>query len=407
MRSLTTGKGGNLFWLVGALEQHKLAEMTLNSDSMMGEQPLLSVKAHVYHIDPKSKKSWIPATGQAVPVSFFFDSSRNLYRIISVEGTKAVINSIVTPAMSVTKTSQKFLQWSDSRANMVYGLGFAKEEDLSLFLEKFKEVKMLSVGQKGDGGLESGQQSNGPGSLMSVSQVAVMPRSASPPSSASSNSSPRPPPLMTGSVSATPTIPPTGQNQGTLNESQLRVENEKLREALAKSSANADKWKIQLKSLEDEKQKLLKALEESHANLSRWETEVSVYRTRVAELEHRKGGINGEGSVSGEEGGSGVKMELERLKGVVLALEKRNQAKDAEISNLTARLDELRTMESDNRALKLAISDMQEKLSRQVALNENLRSELRLLRTHVSRQLTDWKKMDEKLNELISSNPSS
>ncbi len=44
-------------------------------------------------------------------------------RIISVEGTKAVINSTITPNMTFTKTSQKFGQWSDVRANTVYGLG--------------------------------------------------------------------------------------------------------------------------------------------------------------------------------------------------------------------------------------------------------------------------------------------
>ncbi|OXA51090.1 Homer protein 1 [Folsomia candida] len=97
----------------------------------MGESPIFSCKAHVFHIDPVSKKSWIPASTGAVPVSFFYDSSRGLYRIISVEGTKAVINSTVTPSMSFTKTSQKFGQWSDVRANTVYGLGFLSEAELN------------------------------------------------------------------------------------------------------------------------------------------------------------------------------------------------------------------------------------------------------------------------------------
>lgn len=33
--------------------------------------------------------------------------------------------------MTFTKTSQKFGQWADSRANTVYGLGFASEQHLS------------------------------------------------------------------------------------------------------------------------------------------------------------------------------------------------------------------------------------------------------------------------------------
>ncbi|KAJ4432777.1 hypothetical protein ANN_21416 [Periplaneta americana] len=52
------------------------------------EQPIFSCKAHVFHIDPKTKRSWISASSAAVSVSFFYDSTRSLYRIISVEGTK-------------------------------------------------------------------------------------------------------------------------------------------------------------------------------------------------------------------------------------------------------------------------------------------------------------------------------
>jgi len=33
--------------------------------------------------------------------------------------------------MTFTKTSQKFGQWSDSRANAVYGLGFSSEAELN------------------------------------------------------------------------------------------------------------------------------------------------------------------------------------------------------------------------------------------------------------------------------------
>ncbi|CAH0598430.1 unnamed protein product [Chrysodeixis includens] len=114
--------------------------MTAGKETM-GEQPIFTCKAHVFHIDPKTKRSWMSASSAAVSVSFFYDSSRNLYRIISVEGTKAVINSTITANMTFTKTSQKFGQWSDVRANTVYGLGFASEPELGKFIEKFQEVK--------------------------------------------------------------------------------------------------------------------------------------------------------------------------------------------------------------------------------------------------------------------------
>lgn len=52
------------------------------------EQPIFTAKAHVFHIDQQTKRSWVPASQYAVNVSFYYDSSRNSYRIISVEDTK-------------------------------------------------------------------------------------------------------------------------------------------------------------------------------------------------------------------------------------------------------------------------------------------------------------------------------
>ncbi|XP_076131702.1 homer protein homolog 3b [Alosa pseudoharengus] len=105
------------------------------------EQPLFSAKAHVFQIDPVTKRNWIPASKHAVTVSFFYDATRSVYRIISVGGTKAIINSTITPNMSFTKTSQKFGQWADSRANTVYGLGFSTEQQLQQFADQFKEIR--------------------------------------------------------------------------------------------------------------------------------------------------------------------------------------------------------------------------------------------------------------------------
>ncbi|XP_053333858.1 homer protein homolog 1 isoform X3 [Clarias gariepinus] len=107
----------------------------------MGEQPIFSTRAHVFQIDPNTKKNWVPTSKHAVTVSYFYDSTRNVYRIISLDGSKAIINSTITPNMTFTKTSQKFGQWADSRANTVYGLGFSSEGHLSKFAEKFAEFK--------------------------------------------------------------------------------------------------------------------------------------------------------------------------------------------------------------------------------------------------------------------------
>ncbi|MEQ2178531.1 hypothetical protein GOODEAATRI_015054, partial [Goodea atripinnis] len=46
------------------------------------EQPIFSSRAHVFQIDPNTKKNWVPTSKHAVTVSYFFDSTRNVYRII-------------------------------------------------------------------------------------------------------------------------------------------------------------------------------------------------------------------------------------------------------------------------------------------------------------------------------------
>jgi len=52
------------------------------------ELPIFTTKAHIFHIDPDTKKKWLPLSTQAVSVSYYHDSARHLYRIISVDGTK-------------------------------------------------------------------------------------------------------------------------------------------------------------------------------------------------------------------------------------------------------------------------------------------------------------------------------
>uniref|UniRef100_A0A3B3Q6K9 Homer scaffold protein 2 n=1 Tax=Paramormyrops kingsleyae TaxID=1676925 RepID=A0A3B3Q6K9_9TELE len=54
----------------------------------MGKQPIFTTRAHVFQIDPTTKKNWVSASKQAVTVSYFYDSTRSSYRVISVDGSK-------------------------------------------------------------------------------------------------------------------------------------------------------------------------------------------------------------------------------------------------------------------------------------------------------------------------------
>ncbi|KAK3585296.1 hypothetical protein CHS0354_040243 [Potamilus streckersoni] len=325
------------------------------------EQPIFTVKAHVFQIDPETKKNWLPSSKQAIPVSYYHDSARGTYRIISVEGSKAIINSTITPSMTFTKTSQKFGQWSDPRANTVYGLGFNTEADLAKFIEKFKDVKELTRQQQHQAHQNSVQQVNG---------------SYDDSPSSSSQSTPQSPArnfLHTRSSSLTSmqgeqpretvnlkerrnsfnntaqnndaAAPPTSQS-----DAQLRYENDKLKLALAQSSANAKKWEVELQTLKNNNARLTAALQESTANVEEWKKQLAAYKEesskmkkKVAELEKKPGG---------SEQVTALQTEIQELRGKLESVQQDNQNKDEEIQRLEERFSEMAAKESTNTGLQ-------------------------------------------------------
>ena len=63
----------------------------------------------------------------------------NILKSVSLS-LQAIINSTILPNMTFTKTSQKFGQWSDARANTVFGLGFPSEAELNKVSIFYKHV---------------------------------------------------------------------------------------------------------------------------------------------------------------------------------------------------------------------------------------------------------------------------
>ena len=264
--------------------------------STAGEQPIFTCKAHVFHIDPKTKRSWISASSSAVAVSFFYDSSRSLYRIISVEGTKAVINSTITPNMTFTKTSQKFGQWSDVRANTVYGLGFGSESELNKFIEKFAEVKEATVragkaGNGGGGGTPTASANASPvtGRVSDKHNDNITDNFPNQNDAVNSNLAVNLKNQMTiGSDS--PKKVQQQQDKGPApnpplsGEAQLKYENDRLKLALAQSSANAKKWEIELSTLKNNNARLTAALQESTSNVEEWKRQLHSYKEENARL---------------------------------------------------------------------------------------------------------------------------
>ncbi|XP_073961222.1 homer protein isoform X2 [Choristoneura fumiferana] len=376
--------------------------MTAGKETM-GEQPIFTCKAHVFHIDPKTKRSWMSASSTAVSVSFFYDSSRNLYRIISVEGTKAVINSTITANMTFTKTSQKFGQWSDVRANTVYGLGFASEAELGKFIEKFQEVKEAIQAQQ-----MSGKATNGnSGAATPVASATASPLLAA--RAPADDAPPQPPPQQPkvdneemmvhqrahsvsstlqggyatvgraprGPLASAGAPPPEVLPEST--EQQLRYENDRLKLALAQSSANAKKWEVELATLKSNNLRLTAALQESTANVDEWKRQLHQYREEVARARH----FAGKGNEANE---------TEQLRQRVAQLEAELAQKNEELAQIT----KSRKSEQDAEA-KLA----QSQLELALAAHDGQRQVVQALNDQLARQLEELSTINREINAAL------
>ncbi|XP_032774770.1 homer protein homolog 3 isoform X2 [Rattus rattus] len=267
------------------------------------EQPIFSTRAHVFQIDPATKRNWIPAGKHALTVSYFYDATRNVYRIISIGGAKAIINSTVTPNMTFTKTSQKFGQWADSRANTVYGLGFGSEQQLTQFAEKFQEVKeaaRLAREKSQDGG-----EFTSTALAMASHQV--------PPS---------------------PLVSTNGPGEEKLFRSQSAdapgpTERERLKKMLSEGSVGEVQWEAEFFALQDSNQRLAGALREANAAATQWRQQLEVQRAEAEHLRQRVAEL--EAQVAAEPVRAGEK---EATSQSVEQLEARVQTKDQEIQTL-------------------------------------------------------------------------
>jgi len=213
----------------------------------MGEQPLFSCKAHVFQLEPEMKKSWIALSTIAVNVQIFHDPIKNIYRIVSIEGTKALINSIITAKMTFTKTSQKFGQWIDFKLNLVYGLGFPNDSELNKFVDKFKEIKEFTRN-----GIKTHERSNS---------------------------------CESSSIHRNVHLNTLYNDSNNANEIQLKQENEKLKNALNQSAISSRKAEGDLNILKLSNIKLNKALQESHSNMEEWKKELQLYKNECERLQ--------------------------------------------------------------------------------------------------------------------------
>ncbi|XP_062251175.1 homer protein homolog 3-like [Platichthys flesus] len=300
------------------------------------EQPIFSARAHVFQIDPATKRNWLPASKHAVTVSFFYDASRSVYRIISVGGTKAIINSTITPNMTFTKTSQKFGQWADSRANTVYGLGFSTEQQLQQFAEQFKEVKEAARLAR-----EKSQE------RFELANPALS--IAAPQLSQELSEERHSPPLLT--------VNGPGEEKLFRSKSaevELTAEKERVKKMLSEGSMCEINLEAELFTLQDSNAKLVEALEEANSSVDEWKKQLAEYqeetdrlRDQVEDLEAQLGH-----PAAAQTGREELNRSLEELEALL-------SARDQEIHNLQSKKTDVSELEREREDATQRLQDLE------------------------------------------------
>ncbi|KAJ7993312.1 hypothetical protein DPEC_G00271120 [Dallia pectoralis] len=310
------------------------------------EQPIFSARAHVFQIDPATKRNWLPASKHAVTVSFFYDANRSVYRIISVGGTKAIINSTITPNMTFTQTSQKFGQWADSRANTVYGLGFATEQQLQQFSDQFKEVKEAArlVREKSQEKFELANP------VLNI---------AAPQEPSEERHSP---PLLTVNGPEDKLV-----RSKSADTEQQASEKERIKKMLSEGSICEINLEAELFALQDSNAKLVAALHEANTGVEEWRKQLSDYqeeterlRDQVSELEAQSRRPGPSESEMRDE----LTQSLEELEALL-------KAKDEEIRNLQSKKSDIHDLEKQREE---AVERLQDLETRNVELEHRVKS---------------------------------
>lgn len=353
----------------------------------MGEQPIFSTRAHVFQIDPSTKKNWVATSKHAVTVSYFFDSTRHVYRIISLEGSQAIINSTITPNMTFTKTSQKFGQWADSRANTVYGLGFSSESHLVKFADKFAEFKEAArlAKEKSHEKMEltsTPSQESAPGEVLQ-------------------------PPLTPETVNG------TDEDRATETPALTETRPEPSQNALSfsHSSSNISKhWEAELAALKGNNAKLTAALLESTANVKQWKQQLAAYQEEAERLHKRVTELE---CVSGQT--TAIKSHKTELNKTIEELELALREKEEELERLKAEVESANDFQSQkeslthrlqetefrNQTLEAQMSDLEQRLESTQLEREAFRKSLRSLLELLDSKIFELTELRDTLAKLI------
>uniref|UniRef100_A0A8C5N516 Homer protein homolog 1 n=1 Tax=Leptobrachium leishanense TaxID=445787 RepID=A0A8C5N516_9ANUR len=362
------------------------------------EQPIFSTRAHVFQIDPNTKKNWVPTSKHAVTVSYFYDSTRNVYRIISLDGSKAIINSTISPNMTFTKTSQKFGQWADSRANTVYGLGFSSEHHLTRFAEKFQEFKEAARLAK-----EKSQEK------MELTST------PSQESAGGDIQSPLTPESINGTDDERTTPEVTQNSEPRAEPSQNALPFTHSAGGRSKSDAHAHSainkhWEAELATLKGNNAKLTAALLESTANVKQWKQQLAAYQEEAERLHKRVSELECQSSQANTV--QSHKMELNQT---IQELESTLRKKEEEIERLKEEVEhakelqdqrdslsqKLQEVETHNKDLEGQLTDLEQRLEKSQNEQEAFRNNLKTLLEILDGKIFELTELRDNLAKLL------
>ncbi|XP_041438449.1 homer scaffold protein 1 L homeolog isoform X4 [Xenopus laevis] len=288
--------------------------------------------------------------------------------------------------MTFTKTSQKFGQWADSRANTVYGLGFSSEHHLTKFAEKFQEFKEAArlAKEKSQEKMEltsTPSQESAGGDIQS--------------------------PLTPESINGTDderTIPEVTQN------SEPRAEPTQNALPFTHSSAINKHWEAELATLKGNNAKLTAALLESTANVKQWKQQLAAYQEeaerlhkRVSELECMSNQANAVQSHKSELNQKIQELEttlkkkeeeIERLKEEVEHAKDLQDQKDS----LSQKLQEV---ETHNKEMEGQLSDFEQRLEKSQTEQDTFRNNLKTLLEILDGKIFELTELRDNLAKLI------
>lgn len=287
--------------------------------------------------------------------------------------------------MTFTKTSQKFGQWADSRANTVYGLGFSSEHHLSKFAEKFQEFKEAArlAKEKSQEKMEltsTPSQESAGGDLQS--------------------------PLTPESINGTDDerTPDVTQN------SEPRPEPTQNALPLSHSSAISKHWEAELATLKGNNAKLTAALLESTANVKQWKQQLAAYQEEAERLHKRVTELE---CVSSQ--ANAVHTHKTELNQTIQELEETLKVKEEEIERLKQEIDNARELQEQrdsltqklqeveirNKDLEGQLSDLEQRLERSQTEQEAFRNNLKTLLEILDGKIFELSELRDSLAKLL------